>query len=153
MLRDAVVVFVLIVAVPLHANTRRQGQVAVGITVQPGHIPGNAIAVVQRIAGQRRTQESVLSVMNVAQTRHHGGFAAVQLAHLRIVAVARLEIHRRPVSGHGQFVVGIIPQVVATTQTVEPEVIAFITNDRYRVNICIILFIRMLDDAHAGPQR
>lgn len=149
---DTIVVFVLIVAVPLHANTRRQRQVTVGVTVQPGEIPVNTVAVIQRIAGNRRAQEAIGRVVDIRKTGHHGRFTFIQSTHLLAVAVARLEVHWRPVGRNRQFIVGVIPQVVTPAQTVEPEVFALITNDRHRIDIRIILLIRMLNDPYASPK-
>lgn len=49
MFRNTIVVLVLVVAVPLHANTRRKRQVTVGIAIQPGQIPYDTVAVIQGV--------------------------------------------------------------------------------------------------------
>src|SRR5574344_1856030 len=66
--RYAIIVFVLVFAVPLHTNTRSHGQATVGVTIQPGHIPDDAVAVIQGIASQGGTQVTVPGKVSIRQT-------------------------------------------------------------------------------------
>jgi hypothetical protein len=67
--------------------------------------------------------------MNVREPGHHRAFTLVELAKRVVVAVTWLEVHR--IVGHdGELIGRIVPQIVAAAQTAEPEVIAFIGDNR-----------------------
>ena len=63
------------------------------------------------------------------------------------IAITRLEMRRIIVRHDGKLICRVIPQIVAATQAVEPDIIAFIGDNRNRVNIAVILFVRAVNHA------
>ncbi len=69
-----------------------------------------------------------------------------------IVAVIRMKIHRRPVGHHRQSICSIVPEVISTAQTTEPEVVAVIRHSRDKIRFSVVTFIRLVNHSDTGPQ-
>ncbi|MNR23185.1 hypothetical protein D3C85_1401920 [compost metagenome] len=92
--------------------------------------------------------------MNIGKPRHYGASALIELAQRMAVTVTWFEVLRVVIGHDGELVCVVIPQVVTATQATEPEVIAFISDNRYGINVTIVLFIRAINNADAcanGP--